>query len=301
MRIFEPEYTVDARCVTLRARVELPRGARGLPDILWFKFPRRAEPLVSPGIEPFVVALSSLASAHNERIDIEAPISERLAIGLEEYWAILSGWAPRRFNPVVINTREFISGPARAGNAATLFSGGVIVFHALSRARASRDHRIKLALFIHGMDIPLDQKSIYDAAADAYEDLLGELRVELVRVETNVRAFLPPAFWPLGHGSALIGTALTLAGGVRRTLVPSSKSYATLEPWGSHPLIDGLLGTDNFQVIHHGALVPFQKSKPFAIMIGFMHCCARVTSGQSRFATAGAARSVDEPCSFWLH
>jgi hypothetical protein len=57
----------------------------------------------------------------------------------------------------------------------------------------------------------------------------------------------------MSHGSALCGTALTLAGAVRRFFVPSSKSYTTLELWGSDPLIDVLLSTERLQIIHDGA------------------------------------------------
>ena len=245
---------INSETVTLQARVDFANGTAGFPDSLWFKFPRRFEPILSSGTEPFVVALSSLASALDEPIDLAGQFSEHLSIGFEEYWTIINCWDPQRYHRVALNCSDFAAEASTSGPAAAMFSGGVDSFFTLFRGLEARStHRIRYALFIHGLDIPLSQKRTYDAAADAYDDALRRLGIELVRAETNVRKFVPPAHWEMGHGSALIGTALTLAGGVRRLFVPSSKSYTTLEPWGSHPLIDGLLSTDQFQIIHDGA------------------------------------------------
>lgn len=254
MRISDPEFIVDTDAVTLKARVELAQPAEKFPKTLWFRFPRRFEPILSRGTEPFVVVLSSLASALDEPIDVRAPISERLSVGLDEYWAIMSCWAPQLFHPIVLNCDDLTSETSVFGPAAAAFSGGVDSFFTLFRGLdRPPTHRIRYALFIHGFDIPLTDRCTYEVAAAAYDDALTKMSVELVRVETNARDFVPAAYWEMGHGSLLAGTALALAGGVRRFFVPSSKSYTTLEPWGSDPLVDGLLSTDQFQIIHDGA------------------------------------------------
>lgn len=255
MRIHEPAAALDGDSVTLQARIDLARDAARYPDRVWFKFPRRFEPLLTRGVEPFVVALSSLASAHDEPIEVGRPISERLSVGLDEYWAILSGWAPRRFHPLRLEGAGLVADePPANAVAAAAFSGGVDSFFTLySSLERPPSHRVRYALFIHGFDIPLSDRQTYEAAAAAYEEALAKLGVSLVRVETNLRQFVPPAHWEMGHGSALIGTGLLLSGGARRFLVPSSKSYLTLDPWGSDPLVDGLLSTDGMQVVHDGA------------------------------------------------
>jgi|EndMetStandDraft_7_1072992.scaffolds.fasta_scaffold09716_2 hypothetical protein len=254
MRIHEPQLTVDGDTATFQARIELAKQRERFPDCVWFKFPRHFEPLLAGGAEPFVVGVSSLASLHNEPIVVTTPISERLSVGLEEYWNIFSLWFPGRLHPVELSCSTIAAEAPALPNAATLFSGGVDSFFTLYRGLdRPPTHRVRYALFIHGFDIPLSDRRTYEAAAAAYERSLGDLGVELIRVETNLRAFIPNTNWELGHGSALIGTALTLAGAVRRFYVPSSKSYTTLEPHGSDPLIDGLLSTDRLQIIHDGA------------------------------------------------
>ena len=265
IRISAPELTSDKEFVELHARTEIAGTAARFPSRLWFKVPRRFEAMLSRDVDAFVVALSSLASSLDRPIEVEAPVCERLCVGLEEYWAIVSGWAPRRYHPIRLASRGTTSGGIPAGAAAAAFSGGVDSFFTLHRGLRSQaqrppTHRIRHALLIHGFDIPLAERRTYDTAAAAYEEELAKLGVELVRVETNVREFVPSANWEMGHGSALCGTALTIANGARRFFVPSSKSYSTLEPWGSDPLIDGLLSTDRFQIIHDGArYTRFQK------------------------------------------
>jgi hypothetical protein len=254
MRISSPELVVDSDTVTLKAEIALAHAAANFPPALWFRFPRRFEPLLSRGAEPFVAAVSSLASALDEPIEVDAAISERLSVGLEEYWAIISCWAPQRFHPVRLNCHLRAGDPAATGAAAAAFSGGVDSFFTLFRgADRPSTYRIGHALFIHGFDIPLAEQRTYAVAAAACEDALAKMGVALIRAETNARDFIPAAHWEMGHGSLLAGAALTLAGGVRRFFVPSSKSYTTLAPWGSDPLLDGLLSTDQLQIVHDGA------------------------------------------------
>jgi len=118
MRIGHPEVVVDAESVTLQARIAFAHRREGFPDRLWFRYPRSLESFLRPAAEPFVVALSSLASALGEPIDVSLPISERLSVGLEEYWTIFNRWDPYRFRPVTLNCDSYTAEmpvTARAG------------------------------------------------------------------------------------------------------------------------------------------------------------------------------------------
>jgi hypothetical protein len=257
MRIGRPEVVVDATSITLQADIRFSRESERLPERLWFRYPRQFEPLLYCGPEPFVVSLSSLASVLPEPIDVASPISERLSAGLHEYWTIFNRWNPRRFQSVELHCEGYAADAPASGAAGTAFSGGVDSFFTLHRHLQDREPRagyqVKYALFVHGFDIPLADTLTYDLAAAAYEEALAGCGVALIRVATNLRRFIDRAGWGMSHGSGLCGTALTLTGIVGRFFVPSSKSYTTLEPWGSDPLIDGLLSTDRLQVIHDGA------------------------------------------------
>ena len=254
MRIQQPQLETADGLVTIRARVVLNKHRGLFPEDLWFSIPEDFSHLCVPSFEPFVVALSSLASALNEDIEIDGPFSERLSVGLNEYWRILSTWEPKKFNPLRLKYQSLKSEIRSNGHAAAAFSGGVDLFFTqyLNRERPA-GFRTKYAVFIHGLDIPLSEANTFDDAASAYETILRENSVDLIRMASNVRSFFLPGFWEIGHGTALCGAALVMSSGINRFFIPSSKSYGTLDPWGSHPLIDGLLSTDQTQIIHDGA------------------------------------------------
>src|SRR5262249_28575582 len=194
MRIGQPEVVVDAESVTLQARITFAHRREDFPDRLWFRYPRALESFLRPTAEPFVVALSSLASALGEPIDVSLPISERLSVGLEEYWTIFNRWDPYRFRPVALNCAGYTAETPVTARAGAAFSGGVDSLFTLFRWRkdqaARPTHQIEYGLFIHGFDIPLADERTYSVAAAAYEEALGRCGVQLVRVATNVRQFV---------------------------------------------------------------------------------------------------------------
>ena len=255
MRVHSPELTAKDGLVTLSVRVSLDPGGQQVPERLWFTIPQRFEHLFTQSFEPFVVALSALASARNEAVHVEGPFSDRLSLGLDEYWKLMTLWKPAEFTHFRLMAAQVMPETVTPGlPAAAAFSGGVDSFFTqfLNKERPE-SFRTKYAMFVHGLDIPLQDEKIFEDAAAQYEPLLAEMGVELIRLTSNVRAFVPKGKWEMAHGSVLIGTALALSAGVSRFYVPSSANYVTLRQWGSNPLLDGLLSTDRMQIIHDGA------------------------------------------------
>lgn len=257
MRIYPPAVHVRDDVVETRARVDIAGHPAGFPDALWFRLPAAWALRLSTRIDPFVVGLSSVAAVLGEPIEIDASISERLHAGLEEYWSVFHAWHPERIARVAIYHAGFEPEVTPAAESGTAFSGGVDSFFTLFRHLAAHEprpsHRVRYALFAHGFDIPLSDEHTFTTAFNAYHKALAAHGIGLVPVTTNIRQFVNVPRWEISHGSALVGTAMLLAPLMRRFFVPSSKSYTTLEPWGSDPVVDGLLSTDQFQVIHDGA------------------------------------------------
>lgn len=254
MQISQPELHDEVGRAVLSAGVFSERLASPLPEALWYSVPTEFAHLLAPAFEPFVVTLGPLASSRREEIVIDGALSERLSVGLAEYWKIFTTWNSARFSPLKLNAQRLSSDNQINGAPAAAFSGGVDSFFTqfLNRERPA-SFQPKYAVFVHGFDIPLSQQKIFDDAAAAYEAVLRQEGVELVRLTTNARAFLPDGLWEMGHGSALAGAGLALSSGINRFFIPSSKSYGTLEPWGSDPLVDGLLSTEGVQIAHDGA------------------------------------------------
>ncbi len=252
MRVHSPQMTLSDGFVTLRAKVDIGGANDRFPEELWFAVPQRFEHLLTRGFEPFVVAVGLLASTRNEEIRIDGSFSDRLSIGLAEYWKIFAAWAPDKFNPIRLVADKLVSEDRSPGHVAAAFSGGLDSFFTqfIDKDRPP-GFRTKYAVFVHGLDIPLKDEAIYELAAQNYEAMFAERGIELVRVKTNIRAFVPD--WDLGHGSALCAVGLALSSGVSRFVVPSSMTYATFKLWGSNPLVDPLLSTDRTLIVHDGA------------------------------------------------
>jgi hypothetical protein len=253
MRILEPSIELENGSATLRASVRMNRGD-SFPQALWFSVPERFASLLTAGFEPFAVTLSSLASARRETIEIDGSFSETLSVGLREYWRIMSVWGPDKFAPLSLHATTYADMPRQGGVPAAAFSGGVDSFFTqYLNAERPNGFKPKYAVFVQGFDIPLTETAVFEAAAGAYEQALRPEGVELIAMRTNTRAFMPPGFWEMGHGSALAGVALALSSGINRFYIPSSKTYGTMEPWGTDPLTDGLLSSDRVDMIHDGA------------------------------------------------
>ncbi len=258
MIVYEPELRREGATHVAAARVRSDGRAVHLPDRLWFALDQAEGVELGLASEGFVASVIPLAMALGEDIEVRGPVDERFAFGVGEYQRLLHSWYPRKLSRIHlrcdIRTPPLIRSQAFTGAA---FSGGVDSFHTLRSHLGTREpiplYRITYALFVHGFDIPLDDEPSYREAADAYDHFLETLGVRLLRIRTNVREFTTPPGWELAHGSVLLGAALQLQGLLGRFYVPSSRSYGTLEPWGTHPLLDPLLSTDRLQFIHDGS------------------------------------------------
>jgi len=258
MIVHEPETEfVDGRAL-VSARIELSRRAQNPPERLWFSLREQDAGFVDDRSNAFAAALLPVAMASGEDLEIRGHLCPRLAFGLEEYQRLLHTWRPKQLKQVSIRCNDLQPQtdvqPTGVGAA---FSGGVDSFFSLKSHLGENEpkpsFRISHGLFVHGFDIALEQASSYQEAANAYDTFLRSVGVHLICVRTNLREFTKSPGWEMSHGAALIGTALLLGRLLCRFYVPSSRSYETLIPWGSHPLLDPLLSTDTLQVIHDAA------------------------------------------------
>ena len=259
MIIFEPRTrTTDRGTVELLAAVESRLPPRDGSRELVLEYPLWCSDWIAPRADAFVAALILRAMSVGEDIEVRAPLSARLARGLEQYQRTLAAWFPHRLTPVEIRGPIEPAGPASGGAVLTAFSGGVDSYYTLWAHVAGQETcelaRITHGLFVHGFDLPLSQAdAAYDVARDRTAEGLADLGIELVTARTNVQSFVPRRDWGLFHGSALAAAALALGRGVRRFYVPATHTIGHLVPWGSDPRIDPLLSTETLEVVHDGA------------------------------------------------
>lgn len=243
----------------LWATVRTDRPVADLPDRLWYEFPADQEASLTPGAEGFAVPLLLLAMGLGEDLHVRGTLPRLLLPSMAEYQQVFRLWYPDRLRPVRVRADVWTEpeAPEGMGRVLCTFSGGVDSFYTLYRHRPGAEempeYRLTDALFVHGFDIPLADEATYATAAADYGAMLARLGVRLLRLKTNVRAFVDRLHWDVSHGAALIGAAFLLRRGATRLFIPSSKTYAETEPYGSDYRLDSLLSLPGFTVCNDGA------------------------------------------------
>lgn len=248
--VVESPETVDGR-VRLAARVDSTAG-RGRR--LWFALDARHRDAVVPSADPFVLAALFPAMCDGGPLRVRgAPVSPSLLSGLAGLQQVFRAWwghAVVSVEPADLEERE-----PPSGDAVVSFSGGVdstyTVYRHVTGAAGRESRPIGAAVMAHGFDIPRADRDGFAGASDRAQSLLDAAGVELITVETNLRAIVPR--WRRSHGLAL-GSALTLLGGRFGVgLIAASAVHGPeVEPWGSNPLTDPMMGSAGFAVGHDG-------------------------------------------------
>src|SRR5271157_1183757 len=261
MIILNPEITQKNGEVVFSARIQFKNLLLKKPHTAWFAFPESYLPYISERADAFAAGFLPLAMAVKEDLHIEGPLSPRLACGLQEYQLALNFWYPKQLALVDIQAATLtVLPPEQAGQSCvSLFSGGVDSSYTLMSHLPDRqpqlDFQLKYALFVHGFDIPLQNRPDYQEALKTFSKQLTPLGIEIIPCRTNLHYFSSGLLnWGIAHGSVSISIGLVLDKLIHYFYMPSSEYsiYAVL-PWGSSPMIDHWLSTETLQVIHQGA------------------------------------------------
>lgn len=237
----EPRWTEDGVTTPITvggARHEVVYGARGM---------------VGEGSDYALAAGLVPAMASADVLSLPRPVSPRLLDATPRIQEIFGMWGPAfatEFREVLVEAPRARPDGGRADGVACFFSGGVDSFHTLLRHR----DEITAIIFVHGFDLPLSATDLRAQARDAVSRVAEGLSVELVEVETNLRSITDPMVsWEPYHGGALASVALLFQQRFARVLVPATRTYRNLLPWGSHPLLDPMWSTERTRLEHSGA------------------------------------------------
>jgi hypothetical protein len=188
-----------------------------------------------------------------EDMEVAGAVSSAFLDRLPEYQDVFANWFPRTYRRVAVRPAEVSAIDAAAKGEASAFSGGVDSFYTLRTRLLASAAAARYAVFVHGFDLPLSDSDGYRCAADAYEQALSGLNIQLVRVRTNVRSALSAVDWEMAHGPALISVAVLLRRLFGRFYIPSSATRDDDSPWGSDPRSDPLLSVPGLEIVHDSA------------------------------------------------
>ena len=269
MKISQPYISQMNGRTTVTAEVSTDKTDLDRPEMLYFSTQSTGPESFSTRADAFVAGLLPVAMILGESLEIEAPVSTRLAHGLEHYQDILTTWWPHFFRRSNIRYSNLVErqGESRPKAVGCCFSGGVDSFQAVSGLRMPAirfpEFEITHALMINGFDqvMDLDHRGVSQQMYEAYSPALAQWGIELVMVDTNLKLFKEAVMnkthlWA-SFGGSLTACAHALGSLFGRFNLPAQATYAhpDLRPVGSHPILDHLLGTDQLQVIHTGARI----------------------------------------------
>lgn len=250
--ISTPSLREDAGDVVLEAQIEVPWSDGVQAGQLWFRLPREHAPSPEAAADACFTLGLVLAMSSDGELQMEAPVSRQLVAASEELQDILTSWFPQRLKRARLSlpTRAETIAPAPSGGV-SCFTGGVDSFY----TAVARSDRISNLVFVHGFDIPLSHTSFFNETVEHLQAAAADLGKPLVTLSTNLKMFTNKrVYWgPVAHGVALASVGTLLHAQHADFLVPATRDYAHLFPWGSHPLTDRLRSTEYLKVVHDGA------------------------------------------------
>jgi hypothetical protein len=250
------EGSTDDR-VRLVGRVEYD-DRPGRSEDLWWEVPgSHAESLTSSG-NPWLVGLTPLASFLGEPLVLPLTVDGLLLRGLGELMAVWQAWfSTMRAVPLLaeaVRDTKVAEGARRTG---LFISGGVDSLFSLFHNDRHDPGTLPVdeLIAVHGFDIPLDREAEFERHCRSLRNVAAAAGKSLVTVRTNLRdtRFGQVPWGTVAHGCGLVAAGLSLESRFRRLLVASTNPYLRLTPWGSHPLTDPLLSTEQTRVVHDGA------------------------------------------------
>lgn len=287
--IWIEEPQVEGLTTTLSAVVESPCRGR---QTLWYRIPAAVAPR-SESADAFVVGSIFLLMAEGSDASVHAPVSVSLLRNLHEFQAVWQSWRPGKYKQIELTPEsEVVETQVKPDNVSiAAFTGGVDSCFTMYRYKGGNCERIArrnvdAGLFVHGFDIPLEQKEAFDRASERIGKTLDSLGAELITMSTNLKEL--NIEWGDTHIAGIASCMHLLKERYCEGLIGSSHTYDKLSiPWGSNPISDHLLSDANFQIVHDGAA--FSRKQKIESILGW-------TEGFDNLRVCYSAHNADENC-----
>jgi hypothetical protein len=224
---------------------------------LWYQVDSRHKNNITKTCDPFVLGTIFYAMRDWTDLIVHGDISPTLLKNLEEFQAAWSCWRPEIYNKIDITADREIEQKKNDENDKSImtFSGGVDSCftawrHTNGSGRGKRN--LSAGIIVHGFDIPLEEKEVFDVVIKKSQDILDSIGIELIPVATNLRQLGDD--WEDSHGAGLASCLTLLSAGYSSGLIGSSDPYQRLNlPWGSNPVTDWMMSSNSFSIITDGA------------------------------------------------
>ena len=224
---------------------------------LWFIYPLGLPMPEDDDCDSYLLAAFLTAMKLQADITVHGSACAQLLANLVELQYVWNKWCPELYFLVEMHVEHVRENKERVAGAVVAFSGGAdaqfsAYRHATGKAGYSTQ-ALRAGVFVHGFDIPLADTQGFSGATRMASEVLADLGLKVLTVRSNLSE-LSGVNWRHYCGAALASVLTGLNKYAGTGLIGSGQPYdGLIVPWGSHPMIDSLMSTDSFKIIHDGA------------------------------------------------
>jgi hypothetical protein len=228
-------------------------------QVFSYHFEGDHRPAPFDGVMDFaLVACILFAMRRGVGIQAEGAISSSLLRNIEQFQEIWTAWRPRFYRRVDISCSSEIAGlrpPGAAREGVFAYSGGIdgvytLLSH-LHQAHGRRNVAPRVALMVHGFDLPLEDREAFEVAAQATKQTVGRLGIPLTIVRTDWRKM--SVDWGADYVAGLASCLHQFAPAANVGAFGAGDDCNRLRPpWGSNPITNPLLSSDRFELCTEG-------------------------------------------------
>ena len=220
----------------------------GMKETIYVSCDKKYASFLAEDATAFVATMLLPGLKEGESITTDAAVSKKFLDNTAHIMNLLSSWDPS-FKKVEVSTKKVNAETAGGKAVGVFFSGGVDSFYTYLKHRKDITH----FLLVHGFDIAETNSELFEKTANHISVIAKEEGKELITVKTNIRKVIEKSvLWDWGHGSALATIALLFRPLFGKVFIAGALSYDQLFPYGTHPELDPLWGTETLTLVHDG-------------------------------------------------
>lgn len=205
---------------------------------------------LAPSNEAALTSAILPAMLWNQNIVVEGPASRRFLENLDRIEDIYHCW-DARLQKVQVRGATPVVRERRGERVGLFFSGGVDSFYSLLK----HQDEVTDLIFIHGFDIGVGDRSRLQGIGEVVRRAGERLGKRVVEVATDLRSLLEGqalSWRRLGGGPVKAAIGHVLGAEFKRIYIAAAETYAILVPWGGHPLLDPMWGTEALEFRRDG-------------------------------------------------
>lgn len=245
MIINKPKIEETNEYIQISSIVEFKKSK----NVVYYRIDKSFKDWLNHDLDAFVAGLIPIAMSIGEDIIAKGTMSQLLSYNLGLYQGYFNFFFKTKMKKIKIIADRYEKYDSYGKATISAFSGGINSFFTLLKNLNNKEntkYNVTDIMYVSGLNAPENRK---------LKELAKKLNVKPIIVETNLRELSNKYadFSLHSKGAILASCGLILKKYAGRFYIPSPFDYHVPFPYGSNPVTDILLSTENFEIIHHGS------------------------------------------------